>query len=328
VDVPSKRRRALWVLLGAFGSTLAWAVLTIALTTSSAHADTGTDDHESPRSGSIALIGTATDALGAAHDSVAATMNTVADAAADTAGKLPAATSAGSTARDAVAPVVTTVNELAHSSAVTAATKAVARPLSPVVRTVEKLPAAGDIVATLDVEGTLGAVTAAVDDTVASAGEAVIAPVTDPLGDTSDAAAPMTPAVQSSSIPVLHPTVTTSSSIVMHEVVARLTGSSVEGPASVAGWPAWGAEIARTAATVLVASTAAATAIPPDVPSALAAMVGAQSLSSGSAGAAPGTAAIIATSLFFAHRAWMRRHRLNHHRLRAAPVLGMDVSPD
>lgn len=226
----------------------------------------------------------------------------------------PIASSTSGLVTQTTAPVVKAVDSTVTALLDTAT--AATAPL-PVVGSV--VGAVGSVVDSVDLTGTLGAVTGVVDDTVG----AVTGTATDVLAAPgSTPTVPGTPGVpvvpglvdQGAAPAGVEPT-TAGESIALDALTATLrqAAAAVHAAASVVLTlsPADGAlRLAGDTSPVLGAATPGGT-------------------SAGSSGAGPGGAtALLAFGLFFAHRAWVRRRVSSDQQAPPVPVYDTDISPD
>ncbi len=346
MDIPSRTNRTVWFVALAVGFTLVWATLVIVFGwgASSAHADSGPGDQEPPHPGLSSLVTSVADTAEGAIDAVhtvsrpaADAIQTVAHAATDRATKAsatsPVTKMVTEKAADATTRATSPVHKAAHNAIVhktvapiTDTLGTVVAATSPVVESIEKVPAVGGIVTAVDLNDTLGALATAVVDTADNA-----ATTTDRvIDDTVDA-------IVARVSMLVRSTTDAGSSVEGALTAPGPISAHASGGAQTSLPSLWAAAVTagiRSAAAVPVAMISSANAMTRPLSALLSllsspgAIAGVSPSTSGPAGAGPGAAALLTAGLFFANRAWMRRGRPGDQQSPSAPVFDTDVSPD
>lgn len=293
--------RTLRLALAGCFLALAWLTLSLAATSVSAHADGGERDRPG-------LLGAVVDVVDTAADS--AVVETVGEVA---------------------QPVIQPVAEVVTGGAVESIT-------APVVDLVTEVPVVGTVVtgigaddAVADLSSTADRSLGAVVETVSDTGESVGLPPVAPAAPDID---PVTPAPTT---PPIAEDITNGTGTV------DVPSSGAESLPVVASLPVGVVSASSSMPSVTSAFTAYSDTISPAVPTAASVVSGADSspttsffagglclpaAASGPGGTGPGVLALAALGPLVAHRAWVRRGRLENHATPPAPLFATDVSPD
>lgn len=293
--------RTLRLALAGCFLALAWLTLSLVATSVSAHADDGERDRPG-------LLGAVVDVVDTAADS--AVVETVGEVA---------------------QPVIQPVAEVVTGGAVESIT-------APVVDLVTEVPVVGTVVtgigaddAVADLSSTADRSLGAVVETVSDTGESVGLPPVAPAAPDID---PVTPAPTT---PPIAEDITNGTGTV------DVPSSGAESLPIVASLPVGVVSASSSMPSVTSAFTAYSDAISPAVQTAAVSVVAdgdslttsffagglcLPAAASGPGGTGPGVLALAALGPLVAHRAWVRRGRLENHATPPAPLFATDVSPD
>lgn len=369
-------RRATVLAVAGVALAFAWilAAVLFGLAANGAHA--ADDSDGSPTHGLSSLVGsvlgtvddtvsTGTARLTAVTDAVDGTLGSVTDAATTTVTTAPviapvvkAVTTitkpvlapVEKVVKPVVQPVTTVIDKGVVTSVVqpvTSTLTTVVKAVAPVVSAVEQVPVVGDVVSSLDLNGTLQQTTSALGDTLTTVTGAVdhvasgtAATVTEPVstlpgGSILQPAQPPAGGVGGPGLPSVgilpgplgSGTAAPGASTVGFAAIAAVAASTETATA------AWFHAVTAVSAVgaALVPRTGPGTASFPPVTGdsfGLGACAPAGSCLSGSGGFGAGVAAVMAVGFLFAHRAWTRSGRLDDAHSPVAPTYATDVSPD
>ncbi|MET2011198.1 hypothetical protein ABXJ56_06575 [Microbacterium chocolatum] len=326
--------RTLRLALAGCFLALAWMILSLVSASGSAHAAEDERDRPGLLGAVVGVVDTAADTVTGTVDVVGGTVGGVAESAVEVAPSPIAepVTAVVETAGDVAQPIVKPVAEIVTGGVVESIT-------TPVVDLVTEVPVVGTVVtgigaddAVVDLSTTADRTLGSVVSTVSDTGESVGLP---PVAPASPDVDPVTPA------PTTPP---------IAEVATNGPGVTVDVPSS--GTESLPAETSSpggvaSASSAMPSETFAFTASPDAVSSAdqtAASVVSGGDSSpttsffagglclpaaaSGPGGAGPGAVALAALGPLVAHRAWVRRGRLENHATPPAPPHATDVSPD
>lgn len=293
--------RTLRLALAGCFLALAWLTLSLVATSVSAHADDGERDRPD-------LLGAVVDVVDTA--AVSAVVETVGEVA---------------------QPVIQPVAEVVTGGAVESIT-------APVVDLVTEVPVVGTVVtgigaddAVADLSSTADRSLGAVVETVSDTGESVGLPPVAPAAPDID---PVTPAPTT---PPIAEDITNGTGTV------DVPSSGAESLPIVASLPVGVVSASSSMPSVTSAFTAYSDAISPAVQTAAVSVVAGgdspttsffagglclPAAASGPGGTGPGVLALAALGPLVAHRAWVRRGRLENHATPPTPLFATDVSPD
>ena len=314
--------RTLRLALAGCFLALAWLTLSLVATSVSAHADDGERDRPGLLGAVVDVVDTAADSVTGTVDVVGGTVGGVAESAVEVA---PAPVA------EVAQPVIQPVAEVVTGGAVESIT-------APVVDLVTEVPVVGTVVtgigaddAVADLSSTADRSLGAVVETVSDTGESVGLPPVAPAAPDID---PVTPAPTTPPIAedITNGTGTVdvpSSGAESLPVVASLpvgvVSASSSMPSVASAFPAYCDAISPAGHTSAVSVVAGG-----DSPttSFFAGGLCLPAATSGPGGTGPGVLALAALGPLVAHRAWVRRGRLENHATPPAPLFATDVSPD
>ncbi|GAA0488598.1 hypothetical protein [Microbacterium aurantiacum] len=329
----STRSRTLRLALAGCFLALAWLTLSLVATSVPAHADDGERDRPGLLGAVVDVVDTAADSVTGTVDVVGGTVGGVAESAVEVA-PAPVAEPVSAvveTVGEVAQPVTQPVAEVVTGGAVESIT-------APVVDLVTEVPVVGTVVtgigaddAVADLSSTADRSLGAVVETVSDTGESVGLPPVAPAAPDID---PVTPAPTT---PPIAEDITNGTGTV------DVPSSGAESLPVVASLPVGVVSASSSMPSVTSAFAASPDAISPAVPTAASVVSGADSspttsffagglclpaAASGPGGTGPGVLALAALGPLVAHRAWVRRGRLENHATPPAPLFATDVSPD
>ncbi|GAA3013922.1 hypothetical protein [Microbacterium aurantiacum] len=325
--------RTLRLALAGCFLALAWLTLSLVATSVSAHADDGERDRPGLLGAVVDVVDTAADSVTGTVDVVGGTVGGVAESAVEVA-PAPVAEPVSAvveTVGEVAQPVIQPVAEVVTGGAVESIT-------APVVDLVTEVPVVGTVVtgigaddAVADLSSTADRSLGAVVETVSDTGESVGLPPVAPAAPDID---PVTPAPTT---PPIAEDITNGTGTV------DVPSSGAESLPVVASLPVGGVSASSSMPSVTAAFTAYSDAISPAVQTAAVSVVAGgvppttsffagglclPAAASGPGGTGPGVLALAALGPLVAHRAWVRRGRLENHATPPAPLFATDVSPD
>lgn len=325
--------RTLRLALAGCFLALAWMVISMVWSSGSAHATEDERDRPGLLGAVVGVVDSAADTVTGTVDVVGGTVGGVAESAVEVA-PAPIAEPVSAvveTVGEVAQPVVQPVAEVVTGGVVESIT-------APVVDLVTEVPVVGAVVTGIGADDavadlsatadrTLGSVVDTVSDTGESAGLPPVAPAAPDLDPVTPA--PTTPPVAD------HPTSGP-------DVTVDVPSSGAESPPVETSRAMSVAPISLSLPSVAFAF-ASSDAISPTVPPSASVVSGEDSSSttsffagglclpaaaSGPGGTGPGALALAALGPLVAHRAWVRRGRLENHATPPAPLFATDVSPD
>lgn len=326
--------RTLRLALAGCFLALAWMVISLAGSSGSAHAAEDDRDRPGLLGAVVGVVDTAADAVTGTVDVVGGTVGGVAESAVEVA-PAPVAepvTVVAETVGELAQPIVQPVAEVVTGGVVESIT-------TPVVDLVTEVPVVGTVVTGIGADDavtdlsstadrTLGSVVRTVSDAGESAGLPPVTPAAPDIGPVTPAPTPppITESITNGTgITVDVPSPGAESLPVEASSPVGVASASSSMPSVTFAFPAYSDAIspaAQTAASVVSSGDSFPTT------TFFAGGLCLPAAASGPGGTGSGALALAALGPFVAHRAWVRRGRLENHATPPAPLFATDVSPD